>query len=504
MNNLYDVFVIGGGVNGCGVARDAAGRGYSVYLAEKSDIASGTSSASSKLIHGGLRYLENFEFSLVRESLRERDILIKIAPHLIKEMRFILPHHNKLRPVWLLKLGMLLYDNLYSSKYIKRSSYIRLPFHESKSTLKDTFKKGFEYSDCITDDARLTVLNATDAKRLGGNINTRTIVKNMEQKKGVWNIEVLNTISNETKYVQAKVVVNATGPWIDNFLKNFSKQTKVDNIRQVKGSHIVVKKLFNHSYSYVFQNSDGRIFFAVPWEKEFTFIGTTDVDFKGNLDNFSASEDEINYICKSANQYFRRDISSSDVCNHWSGVRALYHDGSIKAQKASRDYTIKIDSQDNKSALINIFGGKLTTFRQLSEEVVNKVGSILGEKKYPWTRDVHLPGGDFSLTEKTKIVNGLSKKNDYLDVDYIQRLFNLYGTRVEYILKNVSSIDDLGLNFGRDLYQVEVDYLMQEEFALYPEDVLERRTKLYLFLDYDKIESLHNYMQKKRKDRLKI
>jgi len=504
MNNLYDVFVIGGGVNGCGVARDAAGRGYSVYLAEKSDIASGTSSASSKLIHGGLRYLENFEFSLVRESLRERDILIKIAPHLIKEMRFILPHHNKLRPVWLLKLGMLLYDNLYSSKYIKRSSYIRLPFHESKSTLKDTFKKGFEYSDCITDDARLTVLNATDAKRLGGNINTRAIVKNMEQKKGVWNIEVLNTISNETKYVQAKVVVNATGPWIDNFLKNYSKQTKVDNIRQVKGSHIVVKKLFNHSYSYVFQNSDGRIFFAVPWEKEFTFIGTTDVDFKDNLDNFSASEDEINYICKSANQYFRRDISSSDVCNHWSGVRALYHDGSIKAQKASRDYTIKIDSQDNKSALINIFGGKLTTFRQLSEEVVNKVGSILGEKKYPWTRDVHLPGGDFSLTEKTKIVNGLSKKNDYLDVDYIQRLFNLYGTRVEYILKNVSSIDDLGLNFGRDLYQVEVDYLMQEEFALYPEDVLERRTKLYLFLDYDKIESLHNYMQKKRKDRLKI
>ena len=504
MNNLYDVFVIGGGVNGCGVARDAAGRGYSVYLAEKSDIASGTSSASSKLIHGGLRYLENFEFSLVRESLRERDILIKIAPHLIKEMRFILPHHNKLRPVWLLKLGMLLYDNLYSSKYIKRSSYIRLPFHESKSTLKDAFKKGFEYSDCITDDARLTVLNATDAKRLGGNINTRTIVKNMEQKKGVWNIEVLNTISNETKYVQAKVVVNATGPWIDNFLKNFSKQTKVDNIRQVKGSHIVVKKLFNHSYSYVFQNSDGRIFFAVPWEKEFTFIGTTDVDFKDNLDNFSASEDEINYICKSANQYFRSDISSSDVCNHWSGVRALYHDGSIKAQKASRDYTIKIDSQDNKSALINIFGGKLTTFRQLSEEVVNKVGSILGEKKYPWTRDVHLPGGDFSLTEKTKIVDGLAKKYDYLDVDYIQRLFNLYGTRVEYILKNVSSIDDLGLNFGRDLYQVEVDYLMQEEFALYPEDVLERRTKLYLFLDYDKIESLHNYMQKKRKDRLKI
>ena len=498
MNNLYDVFIIGGGINGCGVARDAAGRGYSVYLAEKSDIASGTSSASSKLIHGGLRYLENLEFSLVRASLRERDILIKIAPHIIKEMRFVLPHHNNLRPVWLLKLGMLLYDNLYSSKYIKRSSYIRLPFHESKSTLRETFKKGFEYSDCITDDARLTVLNAADAKRLGGNINTRTMVENIEQKKGVWNIEVMNSISNETKYVQAKVVVNATGPWVDNFLKNHSKQTKVDNVRLVKGSHIVVKKLFNHSYAYIFQNSDGRIFFAVPWENEFTFIGTTDVDFKDNLDSFSVSDDEINYLCKSANQYFRSGISSNDVIKHWSGVRPLYHDGSIKAQKASRDYTIRIDSQDNNSALINIFGGKMTTFRQLSEEVVNKVGSILGEKKSPWTSDVHLPGGDFSLTEKTKIVDGLAKKYDYLDVDYIQRLFNLYGTRVEYILKNVSSIDDLGLHFGRDLYQVEVDYLMQEEFALYPEDVLERRTKLYLFLDYDKIENLDNYMQKKK------
>jgi len=504
MNNLYDVFIIGGGINGCGVARDAAGRGYSVYLAEKSDIASGTSSASSKLIHGGLRYLENLEFSLVRASLRERDILIKIAPHIIREMRFVLPHHNNLRPVWLLKLGLLLYDNLYSSKYIKRSSYIRLPFHESKSTLRETFKKGFEYSDCITDDARLTVLNAADAKRLGGNINTRTMVENIEQKKGVWNIEVMNSISNETKYVQAKVVVNATGPWVDNFLKNHSKQTKIDNVRLVKGSHIVVKKLFNHSYAYIFQNSDGRIFFAVPWENEFTFIGTTDVDFKDNLDSFSISDDEINYLCKSANQYFRSGISSNDVIKHWSGVRPLYHDGSIKAQKASRDYTIRIDSQDNNSALINIFGGKMTTFRQLSEEVVNKVGSILGEKKSPWTSDVHLPGGDFSLTEKTKIVDGLAKKYDYLDVDYIQRLFNLYGTRVEYILKNVSSIDDLGLHFGRDLYQVEVDYLMQEEFALYPEDVLERRTKLYLFLDYDKIENLDNYMQKKRKVRLKI
>jgi glycerol-3-phosphate dehydrogenase len=504
MNNLYDVLIIGGGINGCGVARDAAGRGYSVYLAEKSDIASGTSSASSKLIHGGLRYLENLEFSLVRASLRERDILIKIAPHIIKEIRFVLPHHNNLRPVWLLKLGLLLYDNLYSSKYIKRSSYIRLPFHESKSTLRETFKKGFEYSDCITDDARLTVLNAADAKRLGGNINTRTMVENIEQKKGVWNIEVMNSISNETKYVQAKVVVNATGPWVDNFLKNHSKQTKVDNVRLVKGSHIVVKKLFNHSYAYIFQNSDGRIFFAVPWENEFTFIGTTDVDFKDNLDSFSVSDDEINYLCKSANQYFRSGISSNDVIKHWSGVRPLYHDGSIKAQKASRDYTIRIDSQDNNSALINIFGGKMTTFRQLSEEVVNKVGSILGEKKSPWTSDVHLPGGDFSLTEKTKIVDGLAKKYDYLDVDYIQRLFNLYGTRVGYILKNVSSIDDLGLHFGRDLYQVEVDYLMQEEFALYPEDVLERRTKLYLFLDYDKIENLDNYMQKKRKVRLKI
>jgi len=504
MDTLYDIFVVGGGINGCGVARDAAGRGHSVYLAEKNDIASGTSSASSKLIHGGLRYLENFQFLYVRKALIERDSLIKIAPHIIKEIRFILPYHKELRPVWMLKLGMLLYDNLYSSRYIKRSSYIRLPFHQSKSTLIEAYKKGFEYSDCITDDARLTVLNAVDAKRLGAIINTRTIVKNIDQQKGVWNIEIMDTISNETKYVQAKVLVNATGPWIDSFLKNNFKKTNTNNIRLVKGSHIVVNKLFNHSYGYIFQNSDGRVFFAVPWENEFTFIGTTDVDFKENLNNFSTSDDEIDYLCKSSSKYFKKTITRDDVISHWSGVRPLLKNNNSKAQNVSRDHLIRIDSQNDNSALINVFGGKITTFRQLSEDLVDKVELILDNKNSHWTSNVHLPGGDFSLTEKTKIFDGLAKKYDYLDVDYIQRLFNLYGTRVEYILKNVSCIEDLGLHFGMDLYQVEVDYLMQEEFALYPEDVLERRTKLYLLLDYDKTESLDNYMQKKRKARLKI
>ena len=498
MKTTYDVFVIGGGVNGCGIARDAAGRGYSVYLAEKNDIASGTSSASSKLIHGGLRYLENYEFSFVRKALKERDTLISIAPHIVKEVRFILPYHKGLRPAWILKLGMMLYDNLYSSKFIKSSTSINIKSHVSQLTLLDSYSKGFEYSDCMADDSRLTVLNAIDAKKLGSFISTRTIVSNIKQVNNIWEINTVNSITGKNQTIKAKVVINATGPWIDNFLSNSYKQTNANNIRLVKGSHIVVNKIFNHNYSYLFQNSDGRIFFAIPWEDEFTFIGTTDVDFNEDLDNFSISEDEISYIITSANKYFDNKISKNDVISHWSGVRPLYDNTKQKAQKASRDYVIREDSRVDDSALINIFGGKLTTFRQLSEEVVDLIESILGNKKPSLTSKTHLPGGDFQISEKESLINNLSKKYDYLDIEYLKRLFKLYGTRTSIVLKRVSSIDDLGINFGKNLYQVEVDYLMQEEFALFPDDITERRTKLYLFLDKNNLKELGNYMEKNR------
>ena len=498
MKTIYDVFVIGGGVNGCGIARDAAGRGYSVYLAEKNDIASGTSSASSKLIHGGLRYLENYEFSFVRKALKERDTLISIAPHIVKEVRFILPYHKGLRPAWILKLGMMLYDNLYSSKFIKRSTSINIKSHVSQLTLLDSYSKGFEYSDCMADDSRLTVLNAIDAKKLGSFISTRTIVSNIKQVNNIWEINTVNSITGKNQTIKAKVVINATGPWIDNFLSNSYKQTNANNIRLVKGSHIVVNKIFNHNYSYLFQNSDGRIFFAIPWEDEFTFIGTTDVDFNEDLDNFSISEDEISYIITSANKYFNNKISKNDVISHWSGIRPLYDNTKQKAQKASRDYVIREDSRVDDSALINIFGGKLTTFRQLSEEVVDLIESILGNKKPSLTSKTHLPGGDFQISEKESLINNLSKKYDYLDIEYLKRLFKLYGTRTSIVLKRVSSIDDLGINFGKNLYQVEVDYLMQEEFALFPDDITERRTKLYLFLDKNNLKELGNYMEKNR------
>ena len=498
MKTIYDVFVIGGGVNGCGIARDAAGRGYSVYLAEKNDIASGTSSASSKLIHGGLRYLENYEFSFVRKALKERDTLISIAPHIVKEVRFILPYHKGLRPAWILKLGMMLYDNLYSSKFIKHSTSINIRSHVSQLTLLDSFSKGFEYSDCMADDSRLTVLNAIDAKKLGSFISTRTIASNIKQVNNIWEINTVNSITGKNQTIKAKVVINATGPWIDNFLSNSYKQTNANNIRLVKGSHIVVNKIFDHNYSYLFQNSDGRIFFAIPWEDEFTFIGTTDVDFNEDLDNFSISEDEISYIITSANKYFNNKISKNDVISHWSGVRPLYDNTKQKAQKASRDYVIREDSRVDDSALINIFGGKLTTFRQLSEEVVDLIESILGNKKPSLTNKTHLPGGDFQISEKESLINNLSKKYDYLDIEYLKRLFKLYGTRTSIVLKRVSSIDDLGINFGKNLYQVEVDYLMQEEFALFPDDITERRTKLYLFLDKNNLKELGNYMEKNR------
>jgi glycerol-3-phosphate dehydrogenase len=498
MKTTYDVFVIGGGVNGCGIARDAAVRGYSVYLAEKNDIASGTSSASSKLIHGGLRYLENYEFSFVRKALKERDTLISIAPHIVKEARFILPYHKGLRPAWILKLGLKLYDNLYSSKFIKRSNSINIKSHDTQTTLLDSYSKGFEYSDCIADDSRLTVLNAIDAKKLGSFISTRTIVSNIKQINNTWEIKTVNSITGENQTIKAKVVINATGPWIDNFLRNAYKQTNASNVRLVKGSHIVVKKIFDHNYSYLFQNSDGRIFFAIPWEDEFTFIGTTDVDFNEDLDNFSISEDEINYIITSANKYFSNKISRNDVISHWSGVRPLFDNAKQEAQKASRDYVIREDSRVADSALINVFGGKLTTFRQLSEEVVDLIESILGNKKPSLTSKTHLPGGDFQISEKESLINDLSKKYDYLNIEYLKRLFQLYGTRISLVLKRVSSINDLGINFGKNLYQVEVDYLMQEEFALFPDDITERRTKLYLFLDKNNLKELGNYMEKNR------
>jgi len=498
MKTTFDIFVIGGGVNGCGIARDAAGRGYSVYLAEKNDIASGTSSASSKLIHGGLRYLENYEFSFVRKALKERDTLISIAPHIVKEARFILPYHKGLRPVWILKLGMMIYDNLYSSKFIKHSNSINIKSHATQTTLLESYSKGFEYSDCIADDSRLTVLNAIDAKKLGSFISTRTIVSNIKQINNIWEIKTVNSITGENQTIKAKVVINATGPWIDNFLRNAYKQTNASNIRLVKGSHIVVKKIFDHNYSYLFQNSDGRIFFAIPWEDEFTFIGTTDVDFNEDLDNFSISEDEISYIITSANKYFSNNISRNDVISHWSGVRPLYDNAKQKAQKASRDYVIREGSRVADSALINVFGGKLTTFRQLSEEVVDLIESILGNKKPSLTSKAHLPGGDFQISEKESLINNLSKKYDYLNIEYLKRLFQLYGTRTSLVLKRVSSIDDLGINFGKNLYQVEVDYLMQEEFALFPDDITERRTNLYLFLDKNNLKELGNYMEKNR------
>ena len=498
MNKVYDIFVIGGGINGCGIARDASGRGYSVYLAEKNDISSGTSSASSKLIHGGLRYLENYEFLHVRKALKERDTLISIAPHIIKETKFILPYHKGLRPAWILKFGMMLYDNLYSSKFIKRSRSINIKSHASQETLLDSYSKGFEYSDCIADDSRLTVLNAVDAKKLGAHISTRTIVNNIEQINNIWEIQTLDSLTGESHTIKAKVVINATGPWVDTFLKDGYKQTNANNIRLVKGSHIVLKKIFNHNYSYIFQNVDGRIFFAIPWEGEFTFIGTTDVDFNDDIDNVTASEDEISYIIESANEYFINKISRNDVVSHWSGVRPLFKNGGQKAQKVSRDYVIREDSRVEDSALVNVFGGKLTTFRQLSEDVVDLIESILGQKNPSSTSKNHLPGGGFVVSEKAALINGLSKRYDYLDLEYLNRLFNLYGTRAESILKGVSNISDLGINFGNNLYQVEVDYLMQEEFALFLEDITERRTKLYLYLDENNLKELGNYMAKNR------
>jgi len=424
--------------------------------------------------------------------------LMKIAPHIIKEMRFILPHHKDLRPIWQLKLGMLLYDMLHSRKYIKSSSYIKLSSHESRKTLKKKFTRGFEYSDCTVDDSRLTVLNAVDASKLGATIKTRTTVKKIEQKNDIWHIETFDSINNQNVKIRAKVVINATGPWIDSFLKNSTCQPKTDNVRLVKGSHIIVNKLYDHGYSYIFQNGDGRVIFAIPYENNYTLIGTTDIDFAGEPNNARPTISEIDYLCNSVGIYFKKNITADQVIKQFSGVRPLYDNGETKAQNITRDYVLKVESKKSKSALINIFGGKLTTYRRLSEKIMDNIESILERKKPAWTHNTPLPGGESMQIGHDNLINTLTTEHNYLETDHINRLSKSYGTRAFEILKEVTSISDLGEHFGSNLYQKEVDYLMKEEFALYPEDILERRTKLGLCLEVDKIDNLEKYMQKKR------
>lgn len=487
---IYDVAVIGGGVNGCGIARDAAGRGAHVLLLEAKDLASGTSSASSKLIHGGLRYLEHYEFALVRESLTEREALWAIAPHIIWPMRFVLPHVKGLRPRWLLRLGLFLYDHLGARKRLPATQSVKLSQHPAGAALKPEFTNGFIYSDCWVDDARLVVLNARDAANHGAQVVTRCPVTRLERKEGIWHIDAGG------RAFQARAIVNAAGPSVLQVLSH--SPDKADYaMRLVRGSHIVVPKLFDHPYPYFFQLPDGRIFFAIPYEHDFTLIGTTDADHKSGLDHIEASKDEIAYLCEGASHFFQKAVRPEDVVWAYSGVRPLVDDGSGKPEAATRGYRLDLSDAEDGAAILNIYGGKITTYRHLAEEAVDRLAARLPlPANRHWTATKPLPGGDFAVDMVAAERQKLQDLYPFLEPDWADRLFKNYGLDSYAILGDAQSIADCGQHFGHGLTEREVDHLIRNEWAHDAQDILWRRTKLGLRMTQEQQLQLENHLRK--------
>jgi len=491
---IHDIFVIGGGINGCGIARDAAGRGYSVALAEMNDFASGTSSGATKLIHGGLRYLEHYEFRLVRESLMERETLWAMAPHIIWPMRFVLPYHKGgIRPAWLIRLGLFLYDHLGGRKLLPPTAVLDMRSDPAGKPLKPLFTKAFEYSDGWVDDARMVVLNARDAADRGALILPRTKVISARRENSLWTIDTVETGTGRAQTHQARMLVNAAGPWVDRFIREALGNNEAHHVRLVQGSHIVVKKKFEGSRAYFFQNQDNRIIFAIPYETDFTLIGTTDRDYKDDPKDVRISEEETVYLCNAASEYFREPVTPDDIVWTYSAVRPLYDDGASKAQEATRDYVLKL-SEGSNAPLLNVFGGKLTTYRRLSEHALEKIAEAIGAKGQPWTAKSHLPGGDFAAQGYEAEVAKLKGSYPFVEERYARRLVRRYGTCSKAVLGGATKMEDLGRHFGGGLYEAEVKYLIDREWAMGAEDVLWRRTKDGLRVTEEEAKYLEEYM----------
>ncbi len=494
----YDIFVIGGGINGAGIARDAAGRGYSVGLAEKDDLASGTSSASTKLIHGGLRYLEHYEFRLVREALQEREVLWAMAPHIIWPLRFVLPHHAGLRPAWLLRLGLFLYDHIGGRRKLPATRTIDLSGDRAGAPLKPGYRRAFEYSDCWVQDSRLVVLNARDAARRGATVRTRTACIRAERRDGGWRLWLRDEDTGETIEETARLVVNAGGPWVDRILAVVARLNARGHVRLVQGSHIVVPRLYDGPQCYIFQNADNRIVFAIPYERDFTLIGTTDRDFTGDPDDVAISAEERAYLCAAASEYFAAPITAGDVVWTYSGVRPLYDDGTSKAQDATRDYVIETNGDAQGGALVSIFGGKITTYRRLAEAALAEIEPILGARGPAWTRGATLPGGDFPTDGYDRLCAEYRSAHPGLPETLIARLVRNYGTDTAEILGSATDVADLGTHFGADLYEREVRFLMREEWARTAADIVWRRSKLGLVIRDEAVKRLDQWMAAER------
>ncbi|HEX8373729.1 MAG TPA: glycerol-3-phosphate dehydrogenase [Geminicoccaceae bacterium] len=473
-----DLLVVGGGVNGAGIARDAVGRGLSVILCEKDDLAQGTSSRSGKYIHGGLRYLEYYEFRLVREALIEREVLLETAPHITWPLRLVLPHTPEQRPAWLVRLGLLLYDNLGGRKRLPRTRALDLRTAPEGRALRDQYTKGFEYSDCWVDDSRLVLLNALDAAARGAAVLTRTAVTNAAREGALWSVELTDTVSGERRTVRARCLANAAGPWVEKVLGRAAGVTSKRRVRLVKGSHIVTKKFWDGQNAYVLQNHDKRLIFINPYQGDLTLCGTTDIPYEGRPEDVKIDDGEIAYLLEVMNRYFKHQLTPADIVHSFSGVRPLYDDAQANPSAVTRDYVFEVDGgEGGKAPIISAFGGKITTYRKLAEHALDKLRPFFPEMGKPWTATGHLPGGDMPDADPEAYLAALARRHPWLPAPLARHYVRLYGTRLDRVVGGARSTADLGRHFGGLLYEREARYLCHEEWAMTAEDVLERRTK---------------------------
>ena len=509
---MADLFIIGGGINGCGIARDASGRGLKVVLAEQGDLAQATSSSSTKLFHGGLRYLEYFEFRLVREALEERETLLVAMPHISWPMRFVLPYHRDMRfesdtptsrllgivmpwmkgrrPAWLIRMGLFMYDSMGGGKILPKTRTIDLTRDPAGKPLNPKFHHAYEYSDCWVEDSRLVVLNARDAEARGARIMVGTKVISATRAGDHWEIVTEGPEGRSTH--QAKVLVNAGGPWVEDIIRNVARINSSEGVRLVRGSHIVTRKLYDHDRCYFFQGEDGRIIFAIPYEQDFTLIGTTDKDHQGAPGTAVCTDEERDYLLAFASKYFAKPVTRDDVVWTYSGVRPLYNDGAKSATAATRDYVLSLD--ENGAPLLNVFGGKITTYRRLAESALEKIVPFFPGTKGKWTARVALPGGNFPVDGVQALTTQLRTRHPYLTDYHAARLIRAYGTEAMALLGDATSLADLGQDFGGTLTEAEVNWLMSREYARHAADIVWRRTKLGLRMTQDQIDALERFV----------
>ena len=490
-----DLLVIGGGINGAGVARDAAGRGLSVLLCEQADLASGTSSASSKLIHGGLRYLEQYEFRLVREALAEREVLLGIAPHIIWPLRFVLPHDRMLRPAWMLRIGLFLYDHLSGRRRLPGSRGVRLQGRPEGAGLAPLRKRGFEYSDCWVDDSRLVVLNALDAAERGARIATRTRFLRAQRQDGVWEATLEDTTRGEPFTERARALVNAAGPWIAGVLRGGFGLRDYQHLALVKGSHIVVPRVHGEPHAYILQHTDRRVVFIIPFLERFSLIGTTDLPFHGDPAQAACTPGEVEYLCAAVNRYLAAPIGPADVIWSFAGVRPLYNDKADDPSAISREYVLELHGARGEPPMISLIGGKITAYRQVAERALEELKPWFPAMGRTWTERAPLPGGDVPDGDFDAFLARLRAERPWLPAHLATRLARAYGTRAQGLLAGAVSPDDLGHAFGGGLYEREVRYLLEHEWARTAEDILWRRSKLGLFLTPYEAQALETWLR---------